>query len=188
MALKNLARFSSTIFHTTYLDEQRAGQRKTHAPTSTKRLCGPRLISLAESETSQQRSRPSRSALSLHLRKTSVNLGEPCLLLLSGVLEALVVAFALKLLQLSVKSRFFPEQSVSPDISFEDRVEGGSVVADDLVVPVKIRTTQESESLTSCSTNRIVMCDGMGTSRMAICRSKVDFPTPLRPIRPYRRP
>lgn len=41
---------------------------------------------------------------------------------------------------------------------------------------------------TSCSTKRMVMCEGMGTSRIAMWRSKVDFPTPLRPMRPYRRP
>lgn len=32
---------------------------------------------------------------------------------------------------------------------------------------------------TSCSTNRIVICAGIGTSRIAICRRRVDLPTPM---------
>jgi hypothetical protein len=39
-----------------------------------------------------------------------------------------------------------------------------------------------SSPSTSCSTRRTVMCDGIGTSRIAIALRRVDLPTPLRPV------
>ena len=52
--------------------------------------------------------------------------------LLPSVLEPFVVTFFIKFSELGIERGFFTEQGVSPDVSFEYRVESKGVVADNL--------------------------------------------------------
>lgn len=69
---------------------------------------------------------------------------------------------------------------VSPNIGFQYRLDGDCIISDNLQRFIKRQTSRcEYDEPTSCSTKRIVICAGIGTSRMAMCRRRVDLPTPL---------
>ena len=85
-----------------------------------------------------------------------------------------------------VETCLLGKKVISPYVSLENRVEGCGIVARNLHIHY-INMSEENIGETyhtSCSTKRMVMCEGIGTSRMAICRRRVDFPTPLRPMIP----
>jgi hypothetical protein len=49
----------------------------------------------------------------------------------------------------------------------------------------KVQKTNDDKWITSCSTWRMEICEGIGSSRPEMCRSSVVFPTPFLPTRPY---
>jgi hypothetical protein len=87
-----------------------------------------------------------------------VDLCEPGLRLLARVVEPLLVVLCLEPLELGVQRGFFAQESVAPDIGFEDRVDGEGIIADDLGSNISRLFFGKGEiNYTSCSTNRMVI-------------------------------
>lgn len=68
----------------------------------------------------------------MHFRQT-------CLCLVPRIVEALLVVFAFKLREPGVQRGLLPQERVTPDVGFQDRVERGRVVADNLEKRRKLR-------------------------------------------------
>jgi hypothetical protein len=118
-----------------------------------------------------------------------MNLSETTENFLSLVLEPLFVALRVQHVQLSIQLSLLFYENFSPNIGLKHRINSLGIIANDLVPLMKTELLTEERSVpTSCSTNKTVICDGIGTSLDAMCRRSVDFPIPFLPIRPYRRP
>ena len=77
-----------------------------------------------------------------------------------------------------VETCLLGREVISPYVSFENRVEGYGIVASNLHIHY-IDMLEENRGemyRTSCSTKRMVMCEGIGTSHMAISRRKSSRP------------
>ena len=85
-----------------------------------------------------------------------------------------------------VETWLLGKEVISPYVSLENRVEGCGIITRNLHIHHINMLEENIREMyrTSCSMKRMVMREGIGTSRMAICRRRVDFPTPLRPMIP----